>query len=46
MLDLENCCAKIPRLIGRLIPFSAFAVYCSRRSGSELRMAYAVGYPE
>ena len=46
VLDLEDLLHQIPRLIGRLISFEAFAVYLLDERRGELRSAYAVGYPE
>ncbi len=46
VLDLEELLAQIPRLIGRLIEFDAFAVYLLDERRSELKIAYSVGYPE
>lgn len=46
VLDLEELLAKIPQLIARLTRFSAFAVYLLDDAHEELRIAYAVGYPE
>ncbi len=46
VLDLEDLLQQIPRLIGRLISFEAFAVYLLDERRGELRSAYAVGYPE
>ena len=46
MLDFDELLRQIPRLIGRLISFDAFAVYLLEERRGELRMAYAVGYPE
>jgi sigma-B regulation protein RsbU (phosphoserine phosphatase) len=46
VLDLEELLAKIPQLIARLTRFSAFAVYLLDDKKQELRIAYAVGYPE
>jgi len=46
VLDLDDLLAKIPRLIGRLISFDAFAVYLLDDKRGELRIAYSVGYPE
>ena len=45
MLDFGELVERIPRLIGRLIPFEAFAVYLLDERRAELRAAYAVGYP-
>lgn len=45
VLDLDQLLQKIPRLIGRLISFEAFAVYLLDERRGELRVAYAVGYP-
>ena len=46
VLDLEDLLAKIPQLIARLTRFSAFSVYLLDERRQELRIAYAVGYPE
>ncbi len=46
VLDLEELLAKIPQLIARLTTFSAFSVYLLDERRQELRVAYAVGYPE
>ena len=45
MLDLDDLLQQIPRLIGRLISFEAFAVYLLDERRGELRAAYSVGYP-
>jgi sigma-B regulation protein RsbU (phosphoserine phosphatase) len=45
VLDLEELLPRIPRLIGRLISFEAFAVYLLDERRAELRAAYSVGYP-
>jgi len=46
VLDLDELLAQIPKLIGRLIEFDAFAVYLLDERRAELRVAYSVGYPE
>src|SRR6187401_3093746 len=46
VLDLEELLVKIPQLIARLTKFSAFSVYLLDERRQELRIAYAVGYPE
>lgn len=46
VLDLEELLARIPHLIARLTRFSAFSVYLLDDQGQELRIGYAVGYPE
>jgi len=46
VLDLDDLFAKIHELLGRLIPFDAFAVYLLHPSRPELRIAYPFGYPE
>jgi len=46
VLDLEELLAKIPQLIARLTRFSAFSVYLLDEHRQDLRIAYAVGYPE
>src|ERR687895_1542014 len=46
VLDLDELLAKIPQLIARLTRFSAFSVYLLDEKRRELRIAYAVGYPE
>jgi len=43
VLDLEELLAQIPKLIGRLIEFDAFAVYLLDERRGELRVAYSVG---
>jgi phosphoserine phosphatase RsbU/P len=45
VLDFDDLLHQIPRLIGRLISFEAFAVYLLEERKGELRLAYAVGYP-
>ena len=46
VLDFDELLRQIPKLIGRLIAFDAFAVYLLDERRGELRLAYAVGYPE
>ena len=46
VLDLDELLAKIPQLIARLTKFSAFSVYLLDEKRQELRIAYAVGYPD
>ncbi len=46
VLDLDDLLQQIPRLIKRLIPFEAFAVYLLDERRGELRAAYSVGYPD
>ena len=46
VLDLEELLVKIPQLIARLTQFSAFSVYLLDEKRQELRIAYAVGYPD
>ena len=46
MLELEELLAKIPQLIARLTRFNAFSVYLLDEARQELRIAYAVGYPD
>jgi phosphoserine phosphatase RsbU/P len=46
VLDLDELLAKIPQLIARLTTFSAFSVYLLDEKRQELRIAYAVGYPD
>jgi GAF domain-containing protein len=46
VLDLEELLAKTPQLIARLTRFNAFSVYLLDEARHELRIAYAVGYPE
>ena len=46
VLDLEELLAKIPQLIARLTRFNAFSVYLLNEPHQELRVAYAVGYPD
>ena len=46
VLDLEELLARIPQLIAKLTRFNAFAVYLLDEQRQELRIAYAVDYPE
>ena len=46
MIDFDELLQRIPELIGRLIPFDAFAVYLLDEKRGELRIGYAVGYPD
>ena len=46
VLDLDELLHQIPRLIRRLIPFEALAVYLLDEKRGELRVAYSVGYPD
>lgn len=46
VLDLDELLPKIPQLIARLTTFSVFSVYLLDDRREELRIAYAVGYPE
>lgn len=46
VLDLDELFEKIPQLIARITPFKAFAVYLLDEKRQQLRIAYAVGYPE
>jgi phosphoserine phosphatase RsbU/P len=46
VLDLDELLEKIPLLISRLTRFKAFAVYLLDEKRQQLRIAYAVGYPE
>ena len=46
VLDFDELLRQIPRLIGRLISFEAFAVYLLDERRGDLRMAYSVGYPD
>jgi sigma-B regulation protein RsbU (phosphoserine phosphatase) len=46
VLDLGELLPRIPLLLSRLIRFHAFAVYLVDHARQELRIAYAVGYPE
>jgi sigma-B regulation protein RsbU (phosphoserine phosphatase) len=46
VLDLEQLLARIPQLIARLTRFSAFSVYLLDERRQELRIAYAIGYPD
>ena len=46
MLDLDELLEKIPNLIARLTNFTVFSVYLVDDQREELRIAYAVGYPE
>jgi sigma-B regulation protein RsbU (phosphoserine phosphatase) len=46
VLDFDELLEQIPRLIGRLIQFEAFAVYLLDERRQELTIAYSIGYPE
>jgi phosphoserine phosphatase RsbU/P len=46
VLDFDELLQKIPQLIARLTPFKVFAVYLLDERRGDLRIAYAVGYPE
>src|ERR687897_1197376 len=46
VLNLDELLAKIPQLIARLTRFSAFSVYLLDEKRQELRVGYAVGYPD
>ncbi len=46
VLDLDDLLPQIPRLIGRLISFEAFAVYLLDDRRGELKVAYSLGYPQ
>ena len=46
VLDLDELLSQIPKLIGRLIEFDAFAVYLLDERRGELRTAYTLGYPQ
>jgi sigma-B regulation protein RsbU (phosphoserine phosphatase) len=46
VIDPGELLAKIPQFIGRLLKFDAFAVYLLDEKRGDLRIAYAVGYPD
>ena len=46
VLNLDQLLEKIPQLISRLTPFTVFSVYLLDERHNNLRIAYAVGYPE
>jgi phosphoserine phosphatase RsbU/P len=46
VLDQDELFEKIRELLGRLIPYDAFAVYLLHQTRPELRIAYPFGYPE
>lgn len=46
VLDVGELLPKIPELIARLTTFTVFSVYLLDESRQELRIAYAVGYPD
>ena len=46
VLDLDELLQKIPQLISRLTKFQAFAVYLLDERHGDLRIAFAVGYPD
>jgi sigma-B regulation protein RsbU (phosphoserine phosphatase) len=46
VIEFDELLQKIPELIGRLIPFDAFAVYLLDERRADLSIAYAIGYPD
>ena len=46
VIEFDELLQKIPELIGRLIPFDAFAVYLLDERRGDLSIGYAVGYPD
>ncbi len=46
VLQLHELLEKLPQLIARVTPFTVFAVYLVDERQGDLRIAYAVGYPE
>jgi putative methionine-R-sulfoxide reductase with GAF domain len=46
VLELDELLEKMPQLIARLMRFSDFSVYLLDEQRQELRIAYAVGYPD
>jgi sigma-B regulation protein RsbU (phosphoserine phosphatase) len=46
VLDLEELLAKLPQLISRVTAFTVFSVYLVDERHGDMRIAYAVGYPE
>jgi sigma-B regulation protein RsbU (phosphoserine phosphatase) len=46
VIDFDELLARIPELIRRLIQFDAFAVYLLDPKRGELRIGYAIGYPD
>ena len=46
VIDFDELLQRIPELIRRLIQFDAFAVYLLDEKRQELKVAYAVGYPD
>ena len=46
VLHLHELLERIPQLIARVTPFTVFAVYLLDERQGDLRIAYAVGYPE
>ena len=46
VVEVDELLQRIPELIGRLIPFDAFAVYLRDEKTGDLHIGYAVGYPD
>ena len=46
VVDFDELLQRIPELIRRLIQFDAFAVYLFDEKRGDLRIGYAVGYPD
>ena len=46
VIEFDELLQKVPELIGRLIPFDAFALYLLDEKHERLTIGYAVGYPD
>ncbi len=46
VIDLDELLPRIPELVGRLIPFDAFAIYFVNEKRGDIHLGYAVGYPD
>lgn len=46
VIELDELLPRIPELVGRLIPFDAFAVYLVSEKRQVFKLGYAIGYPE
>src|SRR5205809_8133295 len=46
VIELDELLQRVPELIGRLIPFDAFAVYLLDERRRELRIASSISYPD
>jgi len=46
VIDIDELLPRIPELLGRLMPFDAFAIYLVNAQGTEVTRSYAIGYSD